>query len=1075
MKLLSVNLELRAIKSLASSDERIRSRLLAALKPDFFYYDPAKEAYNRIVGLVRNRGIFPDLPDLVSDPVLSEETRKIISSSKQKILTNKTQLVSMLESLDKYRKLRGLYHNAEQTIRDLQQPSVNLDKLIERNSDALMEVRTSVNSKEQLTHFGVGGNAAELVKKVLSGTRTEVIPTGFSVWDDRNGGFFPGSLVTLAATTGGGKCVVYNTYVWLAESIKLIRNTYTLESQDGQSRLYFTLWRHEPLSENTDGIIWPRDFANEIEIGDLTYDTNNDAYYTVQAIEKAVINTRYVPIGELYESLCTGTYDMWLAPTQPLFVYSHLGVKPAQGIFKTRGKTVKIEFCSSCVPVEGLPEHKLWVERDNTNEFVCLADIKVGDKLPMYSPTGKVLDSVQVRAVSHTETEKDVYDLSVDDAHSYMIDDGIISHNSAMALQMLINMAERGYDTVLVPLEMTREETVARLLANLANVEVTKFLSGNLPENERLKTKQAIKDWVAKLRELKTRWSIYEPEADVTIEDVLFTLKPYGYKVILVDYISLLKGVDGEDSWRQLGIVARFAKIFAKVHKIVVILLAQATNDGLIRYSRAIQEHCLTGGALIETERGLVSIDSLDIGDKVLAGTEYKPVTDIKVTPNKPVFRLTSEWGFDIEATGNHRFKTKAPGSDTPIVWKTLKDISEGDYVAIYPGKFTRKPKAKPDDYYPPITYPHRVEENVYYSWHNAVLPEFMTPDLAYFLGVLNLGGHLGGSQNSLTLTRKQAETDLLIRWQELGNKLYRENNDDDSPLPFILIENHGSFHDMTRVLCSSRPIKAAIHWLNGNKCVPDRVLNAPIEVGTAYLRGIFDYNGTVRGNGLSLRAGGDINSQRIQIMLQRLGVPTKRRLLIAKGSRENSTWEVFVPNIYLEKLLKVLALNPSDNRRRIEHQLKLMPATSKAENREYALGYIWDRVVNIEPLGRETVYDLTVADNHEFIANGISVHNSNNCWAWVYTEEAREFGFLHIQQLKARNQEAFSFDLGHDFSTMRIFDADKEVDINPDCALGKSRAKFAAMVGQGLPDISIGEGLDDEDGADDGYFDDEE
>jgi replicative DNA helicase len=37
----------------------------------------------------------------------------------------------------------------------------------------------------------------------------------------------------------------------------------------------------------------------------------------------------------------------------------------------------------------------------------------------------------------------------------------------------------------------------------------------------------------------------------------------------------------------------------------------------------------------------------------------------------------------------------------------------------------------------------------------------------------------------------------------------------------------------------------------------------------------------------------------------------------------------------------------------------------------------LWDRVVSIDPLGEEEVFDATVPDTHNFVANGIVVHNS--------------------------------------------------------------------------------------------------
>ena len=36
-----------------------------------------------------------------------------------------------------------------------------------------------------------------------------------------------------------------------------------------------------------------------------------------------------------------------------------------------------------------------------------------------------------------------------------------------------------------------------------------------------------------------------------------------------------------------------------------------------------------------------------------------------------------------------------------------------------------------------------------------------------------------------------------------------------------------------------------------------------------------------------------------------------------------------------------------------------------------------WDRVVEIAPLGEEQVFDATIAETHNFVANGITLENS--------------------------------------------------------------------------------------------------
>jgi hypothetical protein len=87
------------------------------------------------------------------------------------------------------------------------------------------------------------------------------------------------------------------------------------------------------------------------------------------------------------------------------------------------------------------------------------------------------------------------------------------------------------------------------------------------------------------------RLTIYAPDDDVSIEEVLTMLRSRGYDNNIVDYVGLLKGLDGDDQWRKLGSVLRYAHRFANIDKSVATILAQLDDEGRIRYSRAMQEH----------------------------------------------------------------------------------------------------------------------------------------------------------------------------------------------------------------------------------------------------------------------------------------------------------------------------------------------------------------------------------------------------------------------------------------------------------------------------------------------------
>jgi len=163
---------------------------------------------------------------------------------------------------------------------------------------------------------------------------------------------------------------------------------------------------------------------------------------------------------------------------------------------------------------------------------------------------------------------------------------------STMAINLAHNMANAGEDVCVVPLEMTEDQMAARLFGLRTGLDVGKISQHKLARGEKKKVAGDFKSLVSDLKEKETRISLFAPEEDMGIEDILLMLKPFRYRVIIIDYISLLKGADDDDQAKKLGAIARFAKVFAKNNNCVVILLAQLDDKTKnIRYARAIREH----------------------------------------------------------------------------------------------------------------------------------------------------------------------------------------------------------------------------------------------------------------------------------------------------------------------------------------------------------------------------------------------------------------------------------------------------------------------------------------------------
>ena len=166
---------------------------------------------------------------------------------------------------------------------------------------------------------------------------------------------------------------------------------------------------------------------------------------------------------------------------------------------------------------------------------------------------------------------------------------------SLFSQQMAMNMAAWGAKVCYVPLEMGGEELIQRMLANVSDTTLDTFVNAEKNLVGDLKKQKRIYNDYKKFRDRLVKkgntLSIFNPPMDMTMEEILFLLKPYHYKVIFIDYIGLLADCAGDDQWKALGAAARFAKIFADNTNAIVVVAAQLSEEGKVRYSRAIAEH----------------------------------------------------------------------------------------------------------------------------------------------------------------------------------------------------------------------------------------------------------------------------------------------------------------------------------------------------------------------------------------------------------------------------------------------------------------------------------------------------
>lgn len=192
---------------------------------------------------------------------------------------------------------------------------------------------------------------------------------------------------------------------------------------------------------------------------------------------------------------------------------------------------------------------------------------------------------------------------------------------SHVATALAMNMAENGYRVLLVPLEMNKKEMTARILANACKVDSLKINGNQLNTEGKDKLMSGYVKWVKRIKKKGGRFTIYKPDSDVTIEEAYAAISSYQCDVVIIDYVTLLKGTDGPDQWKDLGKVARIAKINAELNNRVNILLSQVDDTGKIRYSQTVKEHASNAWIFVadkdSKEQGILKIEQIKSRNQV--------------------------------------------------------------------------------------------------------------------------------------------------------------------------------------------------------------------------------------------------------------------------------------------------------------------------------------------------------------------------------------------------------------------------------------------------------------------------
>jgi len=486
--------------------------------------------------------------------------------------------------------------------------------------------------------------------------------------------------------------------------------------------------------------------------------------------------------------------------------------------------------------------------------------------------------------------------------------------------------------TVLFSLEMSRTEITMRLLSAEASIQLQNMRKGTMRDE----------DWTRLARtmaEVSDAPLFIDDSPNMSLMEIRAKCRrlkqQHNLRLVIIDYLQLMSsGKRVESRQQEVSEFSRALKLLAKELEVPVIAISQLNRGSEQRTDKRPQmsdlreSGCLTADARIlradtgaETSMGqLYAEGATDVPVWALDDSlryVQRHLTHVFPTGVKPVFRLTLASGKTVRATENHPFLAYEG-------WTQLGDLRAGSRVAV--------PRHVPAPY--ELT-----------DWQDDKL--------------VLLASSLSSMASGPVAERSVPETVFHAPKRQIG----------------IFIKHlwvlDGSVH-------------AEPSGLGGHIYLTSQSRRLLDDVARLLLRFGISCRICSTGKGFTLDVV-DVDDQRRFLQeIDVLGVQPAESLSlldIVRGRSGNRSGAETTAAVWgrVSEVMTAGDFVPTNDRQVDAQSLgRVVQVLDEADlDLEAVNDVLWDSVVSIEPDGVEEVYDATVLGTHNFIANGIAVHNS--------------------------------------------------------------------------------------------------
>jgi ribonucleotide reductase, class II len=278
---------------------------------------------------------------------------------------------------------------------------------------------------------------------------------------------------------------------------------------------------------------------------------------------------------------------------------------------------------------------------------------------------------------------------------------------------------------------------------------------------------------------------------------------------------------------------------------------------------------CLPAGALVHAESGLVPIEKIRIGDRVLTSKGFYPVTNFFDQGEQSLCRIKTQDSY-FECTADHKVAvlTDIYGNYEMV---KAKDLQQNDRLVFVPQSIPGTPTELPE--FKGELAPHSKRITV----------PALTPDVAYFIGYLHGDGSVASDGWRVRFRVAEHHQQILEKLISVGELFGLDTHTLRTPeqCKAKAFELQFNSNALNQYLSQFKQPFTSIS-------VPDSILLGTKNIREAYLAGLADADGCYSQGVLVASVHADFLRQ-IQTLYASLGITTR---LCSSIRKRNNSWE---------------------------------------------------------------------------------------------------------------------------------------------------------------------------------------